>query len=577
MTTLRFAELQPFAKRRFLPPELELRSWESIEPWFNQLALAAGRCETAAELEGWLLDWSEVKAAVQEETARRYIAMTCDTEDKASANAHGEWVRLVVPHVKTRSFELARIFIAHSARVTLPGDRYLILNRMLETEVRLFHEENLPLETADAEIRQRYQKRCGAQTVSFRGTEKTMPQLVGFLKVPDRALREDAWTAEVRRRLEDAAACNSDFDELVHLRTRIASQSGFSHYGEYAFHLYNRFDYSAATCFEFHAAVESEVMPVLRELHANRRQKLNVSVLRPWDLAVNPSSPIAPTVFASAEDLIEKTARILAAVDPEFATTFDSLRAHRLLDLADRKGKAPGGYYYPLGETRLSFVFMNAVGTARDLSVLLHETGHALHDYAARTENLHWYRQAPFEFCEMAAMSMELLGSDHFTQIYSVDEARGAQRDLLEGILRGLPWVAQIDAFQHAVYSNPGSSIAERTKFWRDLMHRFGDPVDWSGFQEVHDTLWHRLPHPFVFPFYYIEYGLAQIGALQVWANASINRGSAISSYKAALALGASRPLPELFAAAGASFAFDAMSIRPLIRRVKDRLAELSD
>jgi oligoendopeptidase F len=577
MTTLPFAKLQPFATRRFLPAELELGDWETIEPWFDRLAAQASTCETAAQLEEWLLDWSELQAAGQEETARRYIAMTCDTEDKMAENAHLEWVKRILPRLKSRSFEMAQLFIAHPARPALPADRYLILNRLLETEVRLFRDKNLPLETADVEIRQRYQKRCGAQSVAFRGGEKTMSQLVGLLKDPDRGLREEAWTAQARRRLEDTKACDADFDELVRLRTLIATQAGYANYRDYAFRLYNRFDYTAETCLELHAAIESEVMPVVRELHEKRRQQLQVPVLRPWDLAVDPRSPTPLKSFSSTDELIEKTTRIFAALDPELGANFQLLRDHRMLDLADRKGKAPGGYYYPLGETRLSFIFMNAVGTTRDVSVLLHEGGHALHDFAARTENLHWYRQAPFEFCEMAAMSMELLGSDHFAQFYPPDDARRAQRDLLEGILKSLPWMAQIDAFQHSIYTNPGYSASERTACWVGLMRRFGDPVEWTGFEEVHDTLWHRLPHPFVYPFYYIEYGLAQLGALQVWRNASMNKVAALTAYKSALALGASRPLPALFDAAGATFAFSAAEIRPLIKCVKDQLAGLSD
>ncbi len=328
---------------------------------------------------------------------------------------------------------------------------------------------------------------------------------------------------------------------------------------------------------KFHEAVEHEFMPVVRQLQAERREKLRLNSLRPWDLSVDPLNrpPLRP--FEQVDLMVEKTQSIFSLLDPHLAQGFKKMQSLHLLDLDNRKGKAPGGYQCSLSEARLPFIFMNAIGLQRDVETMLHEAGHAFHALATQKEDLAPYRHAPIEFCEVASMSMELLGNDYLEEFYSRSEADRARRTHLEGVLNFFPWMATVDAFQHWIYSHPGHSRQERTAAWLDLMDRFGGDVDWTGHEKTRSRLWHRQLHIFIHPFYYVEYGIAQLGALQIWANYRRDGAMALQQYKQSLALGGSRPLPELFAAAGCRFDFSAQTARPLVEMAREELAKLKD
>jgi oligoendopeptidase F len=321
--------------------------------------------------------------------------------------------------------------------------------------------------------------------------------------------------------------------------------------------------------------VEKELMPVVRELQAGRRRQLKLKTLHPWDLAVDPLNrpPLKP--FAQVGEMVSRTQKIFDQLDGGLAAGFRQMQDLRLLDLANRKGKAPGGYQSTLAEARLPFIFMNAVGLQRDVETILHEAGHAFHALATRDEDLYAYRSAPIEFCEVASMSMELLGNEFLEAFYSPADANRARRTHLEGILGIFPWIATVDAFQHWIYTHPGHTRAERSAAWVALMDRFGGDVDWRGHERARAHLWHRQLHIFIHAFYYIEYGIAQLGALQVWANSKRDPAKALKAYQQALALGGSRPLPELFQAAGCPFEFGAKTMRPLVRLMRDELKKL--
>ena len=417
----------------------------------------------------------------------------------------------------------------------------------------------------------------GAQTVTFRGEEKTLVQMGRYLEEPDRALRQEAWELVANRRLREQEQFEQIYETQIALRGRIAKNAGFTDYRDYAFRKLGRHDYGPADCETFHAAVEAEVMPALRALHGERRRRLGVEALRPWDLAVDPLGrpPLRP--FRQVEEMVTGAQQIFDTLDPELATGFRLMQDQHLLDLANRKGKAPGGYQSTLSEARVPFIFMNAVGQQRDVETILHEAGHAFHALATRQEDLFAYRNPPIEFCEVASMSMELLGNELLAPFYAAPEARRARRAHLEGILTILAWIATVDAFQHWVYTHPGHTRTERGAAWTALSRRFGGDVDWTGFETAQAFLWHRQLHIFTHPFYYIEYGIAQLGALQVWANARRDKPEALRRYKTALALGGARPLPELFAAAGCAFEFSGKTIRPLVQLVTDELAACAD
>ena len=605
MNLLPFGKLPAYKARTFVPQTIDFGDWPQIAPLFGQLEIRAAQCKSAADLERWLLDWSELSAALDEEAARRYIAMTCHTDNAEAEKAYLHFVENVEPKLKPRQFELETIYVAHPQRAELlmirrgefheppiennngarrarPSEaRYAVFDRDVKNHVELFRTENVALETGDAKLCQQYQKLTGSLTVNFRGVEKTLVQMGRFLEEPDRALRQEAWELVAKRRLQEVDNFDEIFDRLIELREQTARNAGFKNYRDYAFRRLGRFDYTPEDCTRFHDAVAREVMPAVRELHTARRRqlgldKLHPGHLRPWDLAVDPQNrpPLKP--FGQVGEMVSRTQKIFDRLDGELAGGFRQMQDLRLLDLDNRKGKAPGGYQQNLAEARVPFIFMNAVGQQRDVETILHEAGHAFHALAARDENLHAYRNnPPIEFCEVASMSMELLGNEFIEEFYSAADANRARRVHLEGVIGVFPWIATVDAFQHWIYTHPGHSRAERAAAWLELMDRFGGDVDWSGYESARANLWHRQLHIFTHPFYYIEYGIAQLGALQVWANSKRDKVKALNDYKKSLALGGSRPLPELFSAAGCKFQFDAAAIRPLIQLAQEELRKL--
>ena len=576
MSLLPFDTLPAYEPRRYVPDGIDLGSWREIAPLFDYLELRASQCQTVSEFEQWILDGGELAAALDEESSKRYIAMTCHTDNAEAEKAYLQFVEQIEPEIKPRQFKLAQLYLGHPLRPQLPQDRYAVFDRNTQVQVELFRPENVPLETEESKLSQQYQKLSGSLTVQFRGEEKTLVQMARFLEEPDRVVRQEAWELISRRRLQEADRFEENFEQLLKVREQISANAGFKCYRDYAFRARGRFDYTADDCLKFHAAIEKEIMPTLRELQAERRRQLGLPALRPWDLAVDPLNrpPLRP--FEQVQTMVEKTQAIFDRLDSGLAEGFRTMQQLRLLDLDNRKGKAPGGYQSTLSESRLPFIFMNAVGVQRDVETILHEAGHAFHALAARPEDLYPYRHAPIEFCEVASMSMELLGNEFLEAFYTPDDVKRARRDHLEGIIEIFPWIATVDAFQHWIYTHPGHTRAERAAAWLELMDRFGGDVDWASYEEARANLWHRQLHIFIHPFYYVEYGIAQLGALQVWANSRRDKAAALRDYHKSLALGGSRPLPELFEAAGCHFDFSEKTVSPLVRLVRDELRALS-
>jgi len=559
--------------RRFVPAAADMGNWADIEPLFDELD---GRpIDSVALLEQWLLAWSELAACISEEGTKRYVTMTCQTDDAQKERAHLHFVERISPRCKPRWDRLRQRFVASPARAKLDRDRHLVYDRSVASAVELFREANVPLQTADEKLDQQYQKICGAMTVHYDGKEQTLQQMGRYLHEPDRHIRQEAWEAMVRRRLADREAIDDIFDPMIELRNRIALNADLANFRDYQFNAYERFDYTPADCFAFHAAIERLVTPAVRQLQQDRCRTLNVGALRPWDLAVDPHNhpPLKP--FATSSELTDKCIRVFGRLDPVLGGQFERMVRAGWLDLDSRKGKAPGGYQSTFDESRRPFIFMNAVGLHRDVETLLHEGGHAFHALACRDEPLLAYRGCGMEMAEVASMGMELLAFDFLDEFYGAEDLARARREKFEDVLTLFPWIATIDAFQHWLYTHPGHSRDERTACWLSLVGRFGGIEDWSGREPARQAQWQRQLHLFSVPFYYIEYGIAQIGALQLWRNARADRADALGRYRQALALGGSRPLPQLWAAAGLTFDFSESTLRPLIELVRTELAKL--
>ena len=560
---------------RFIPATLDATQWSQLEPLYQKLLDRTLKCANC--LQGLILDRSELDAAAAEAEANLYIAMTCHTDDAAIKARFLKFVEEVDPNLKRVGFDLDRKIVESPHAAALDQARYGTLLRSLKQEVKLFRAENIPLQTEVTKLDQQYSEINGAMTVQFDGTERTLPQMARFLEETDRARREASWRVVAERRLQDVTKIDAIYDEMLKLRAKMASNAGYPNFRDFQHDRLQRFDYTPAHCAAFHEAVEKTCVPLARRMQERRAKALGLTALRPWDLKVDVKgrSPLRP--FEGADQLVERTSKVYHRMDSELAQMFDSMRGGGCLDLDSRKGKAPGGYQYQRQLSRVPFIFMNAAGMHRDLTTMVHEAGHAFHSLLSKDDPILAYRGSPMEFAEVASMSQELLTLPYLEEFFSKPDAERARRELLEGVISMLPWIAQIDAFQHWVYLHPGHTSAERTKAWLDLDARFGGALDWSGIEASRAHMWQRQLHLFGMPFYYIEYGIAQLGALQLWLASKKSEKDALAAYKRALTLGGSKPLPELFAAAGLRFDFGPATVQSLMDAVGAELDRLPD
>lgn len=538
--------------RRWLPADFRATSWAAIEPWLADLERRP--LDSAADLERWLLDRSELDSWIAEESSRRNVAAACHTDDKAAEAAHLAFQTEVVPEIKPVADRLDRRYLACPHRSALPRAHWMVHDREVELSVQLFREANVELEAREEELALEYGQITGAMTVNWQGREWTLSELARFAEEPERRLREEAWRLAAVRRAQDADRLERLFDRMHALRAQMAQNAGFDNFRDYAHCSAGRFDYATADCLALGANVARHVVPVVKRMNGWRRERLGVDSLRPWDLAVDPLRAPAFQPFTDPAGQVRIAARLLARVRPGFADELRWMEEAGLLDLATRPHKRPGGFMDTFEGARLPFIFANSGTTHGDVETLLHETGHALHALAGREREPVDYRGAPLEFAEVASMGMEAMCMEHLAEEYPPEQVRAARLRSLEGIASTFPWVAIVDGFQQRIYTEPCLGAAARRRAWEELRQRLASGVDWSGLEEERAREWHRQLHIFEVPFYYVEYALAQIGALQLWQRYRRDPAAAVEGYLAGLRLGGSRPLPELYAAAGLRF-----------------------
>jgi oligoendopeptidase F len=535
---------------RFVPEGFDPVDVVALEKLYDRLE--ARDTETRAELERFIFDWEELVAAVYERATLAYIDMTVDTTNPQYEERYLKIVENVLPVQEQRDFALKQKALASPAVGQL-DDRYAMLLRNIRSEVGLFREANVPLLTETRKLEQEYEKIAGAEEAEFRGKTYTMPQLVPFLEEQDRDTREGAWRARWGAKLKDAGALDDLYDRMYVVRQEIAHNAGYANFRDYTFEEKKRFDYTPEDCMAFHAAIEMHVVPVVAKHWEERRERLGLKALRPWDLEVDTEGAPRLRPFDRVERLQEGCERIARNIDPQLGHFFREMIDSGLLDLENRPGKAPGGYMDMLADTRVPFIFMNAVGSKDDVETLLHEGGHSFHYYLARELPLPSYHNTTHEFSEVASMSMELLSRPYLGEFYSQQELERLLGDQLKEKLRFFPFMAMIDAFQHWVYTAEEHGAQARKAKWTELEERFRPGIDWSGLERFREIGW-QYPHVMDAPFYYVEYGIAQLAALRVWLNSLEDQQEAVAAYKRGLALGGSRPLPVLFAAVGAEF-----------------------
>ena len=557
--------------------EMQNWEWKDYEPYFENLI---NQNVDKTNINTWMKHWSDFSELIGEVGTEVYVATTVDTTDEDAKKRFNAFLENVSENASSKN-QLLRKKLLESG--TVPDDFEIPL-RSIKSEVELFRQNNLPLMTKDSKLSKEYDAIIGAQTVEWEGKEITITQLGPVLLETNRERREKAWRLAAERRLKDRKKINEVWKKTLKTRINIAKNANKDNYRSWRWEYLSRFDYTPDDCLNFHSAIEKVVMPFANKLIKKRKEELGLEVLKPWDLSVDPlnRSPLKP--FRDADELEEKCHNIFNAVDKELGNHFKIMREEKLLDLANRKGKAPGGYCTEYYHRRLPFIFMNAVGTHSDVQTMLHEGGHAFHVFESNQLPYSAQRDVGMEFAEVASMSMELLSSPYLTKdfggFYNKEEAKRARIEHLEKTIMFLPYMAVVDAFQHWAYTNPEDAMETDNcdSKWTELWKRFQvyDDLDSNEFKDVIATGWHNKLHIFHVPFYYVEYGMAQLGAIQVWGNALDNQEKAVSQYRNALSLGGNATLPELFNAAGAKFAFDDNMLTYAVNLIEQQIRKIN-
>ncbi len=561
--------------RQFLSQDLEIDSWIKVEPYF--IDLKARSINSVKELEQWLFDRSELESALSEDFAWRYIKMTCDTANQELTDSYNFFVSEIDPHIAPYSNELNIKFVQSPYLKDLDEDTYKIYIRGIKKALELYREENIPLQTKIATESQKYGAISAEMTIEWEGKEITLQMASSLMKDTDRKIREEVYYKIQKRRTLDTDKLNDLFSELIQLRHQVALNAGFKNYRDYKFDELGRFDYSVKDCFNFHESIAKEILPLAEASDLERKNKLQLDSLKPWDTDVDTEGKAPLKPFSNAEELTERSIECFTKVRPAYGEYLEIMKIMGYLDLDSRIGKAPGGYNYPLYEIGVPFIFMNSVGTHRDLVTMVHEGGHAIHSFVTRDLLLTDFKSTPSEVAELASMSMELISMEHWDVFFTnADDLKRAKKEQLDKSLKTLLWIAAVDKFQHWVYENPNHSVEERMENWKNTINQFTSKVvDYTGLDDVRARGWQSQLHIYEVPFYYIEYGMAQLGAIAIWRNYKKDPEKALDQYEAALRLGYMKSIPEIYRTAGIEFNFSQAYVKELADFVKNELEKI--
>lgn len=564
----------PKKKRIYIPQDLQIK-WENLEVILNELLERP--INNVQELEHWLKDKSELEAALEEDFAWRYIRMSCDTANEDLVKAFQYFATEIEPKISPVANKLNQKLNDSPFIDELDQEKYFVYIRAIRKALEIYREENVELLTKLQVTQQKYQATTGAMSVTINDQEYTLEQAANFIKDTDRQIRQQAWETIQQRRLVDKDDLNMLFDELIAMRHQVALNAGFENYRDYMFQALGRFDYGPQDCYQFHEAIEKQVVPILKEQAEKRAELLDIAVLKPWDMEVSTTGKPALKPFKNGTELIDKSIACFNAIDPKLGQMLSIMKANNLFDVESRKGKAPGGYNYPLAETGAPFIFMNSANSLRDLTTMVHEGGHAVHTFLTANLELNDFKHCPSEVAELASMSMELISMDNWHLYFdNEDDLQRAKKEQLADVLKTLPWVAVIDQFQHWIYTNPTHNAADRESAFKQIYSRFGAGfANWEGLETEFGNLWQKQLHLFEVPFYYIEYAIAQLGAIAIWKNYKENPSKALQQYLNALSLGYTKPINEIYETAGIKFDFSLAYIEELANFVKDELQKL--
>jgi oligoendopeptidase F len=562
-------------ERHFLPKDLVVDKWETIEPYFKELL--EREINSKESLEKWLKDTSEVEAVISEDACWRQIKMTCDTTDKSLEEAFNFFCMEIQPKIQPYADALNKKLVNSPFTKDLDAEKYFTYLRSVKKSIELFREENIPLQSELAVMQQQYGVITGSMMIEVNGVEYTLQQAAKFLESHDRNLREEVYRKINERRLKDKDALNDLYTQLIKKRNQVALNAGFDNYRDYRFKELGRFDYTKEDCFKFHEAVHKHVLPLVNKIYKKKKEKLQLADLRPWDVEAEPEGTQPLTPFTTSEELINKSIECFKQLRPFFGECLLQMNAMKHLDLESRKGKAPGGYNCPLAESGAPFIFMNAAGQMHDVTTMVHEGGHAVQSFLTHNLELSAFKEYPMEIAEVASMAMELFSMDHWEVFFdNKEDLQRAKEHQLERTITIFPWIVIIDKFQHWVYENPVHTVIERDEKWMEILKEFSDDViDYSGLEKYRENAWQRQLHLFEVPFYYIEYGIAQLGAIGMWMQYKKDPEKALDNYMNALALGGTKTLPQLYEAAGLKFDFSPENIKTLMDFVNEEMEKI--
>jgi oligoendopeptidase F len=564
------------SERNFVPNDLDTNSWAALEPFFIQLENKS--IQTLPELQQWLKDWSELETVVSENARWLYVHTTLDTANVDARNALINMYQHIQPQLSTWDNKLAKKFVASPAIDELDKNLFHTTIRKIKKGLELFREENVALNSQQVMLQSKFGEITGAQSIQYNGQEITLQQAGVYQRSSNRAQREEVFKLVNNRLQQDSESLDTLLTELIALRHKIATNAGYQNFIEYRFDELGRFDYTPEDCLRFHEAAKDVIVPLMAAMNEEKRQKLGLDVMRPWDMNAEPGgeAPLSPST--SGEDLLEKTIACFRELDPYFAERIEIMREMKYLDLESRLNKSPGGYNMTMPEIGVPFIFMNSANSEHDLITMVHEGGHAIHTFLSHPLELYAFKEITSEIAEVASMSMELMTMDYWHIFYNKpEELKRAKKNHLQYILGILSRTCMGDSFQFWLYSNPNHTVEQRRQKWAELNKQFtGSNADWSGYENVLATGYQRILHFYEVPFYYIEYAFAELGAIAVWKNFKNNPKQAVEDYKKALSLGFTAPIPVFYETAGAKFDFSKEYVAELAQFVQEELKKLN-
>ncbi|OOE12766.1 oligoendopeptidase F [Fictibacillus arsenicus] len=529
---------------------------------------------SAEDLNTFLSDQKRLYEQVEEKMMKHYIAFQCQSDDEENKRKYEFDQQHIKPLYKKYQSLLDEKLLESPFLSDLPDSEYGEFKKKLRVQFALFQEANLEIEKQEDALVNQYFEIAGSLTSNWEGEEVTLSELYAHASDPDRNTRQKAWEAIYTPILKEEEKVQKILDELIQLRVKKAENAGLPSFTDYMFKKYNRFDYTPENCHQLAESIREHVLPLTLQLEKEHKKELDVEVYRPWDVTGVSAGkkPLKPV--DSAEELISKSAKVLSELHPSFGSLVHEMNDKGLLDLTSRKGKTQGGFCESLPETGLSFIFMNISNTDNDLIVFMHEMGHGIHDMLKRDQEVYANKQIPMESAELASMSMELITADRWNEFYKTgEEFKRAKKEHLKSAVMLLPYIMVVDQFQHWLYKNPNHSWKERNKKFGEIKERYDATiVQWEGYEDWKEKNWLKILHIFEVPFYFIEYAIAQLGALQLYKQYKDNPEETIEKYIEALKLGSSKSLPEVYEAAGVKFDFSSTTIAELMEFVAKEL-----